>query len=86
MLPEVGVNVGYQVTDSLRAFTGYNFLFLSSVLRPGDVIDPVIDITNVPRFGQGLNPIPSGLNRPAPILNDSTYWAQGISFGLEWRY
>jgi hypothetical protein len=86
VLPEIGVNVGYQLTDTLRVFGGYNFLWLNSVLRPGDVIDPVIDIVNVPRFGQNLRPIPSGINRPAPNLDDSSFWAQGISLGLEWRY
>src|SRR5262249_57995102 len=38
VVPEVGVKVGFQVTDHLRAYAGYNFLYMSSVVRPGDQI------------------------------------------------
>ena len=50
VVPEVGLNVGYQMTDHIRAFVGYNFLYWSNVIRPGDQIDRVIDINNIPRF------------------------------------
>src|SRR5262249_15174735 len=36
VVPEVGINVGYQVTEHLRAFVGYSFLYWSNVARPGD--------------------------------------------------
>src|SRR5262249_43914626 len=39
VVPEVGLNVGLQVTNHLRAYVGYNFLYWSSVARPGDQID-----------------------------------------------
>lgn len=85
VVPEIGLNVGYQVTDHLRAFVGYNFLYWSNVLRPGDQIDPVIDVTRVPRFA------PPGIPavfppRPAPVLNDTDFWAQGVNLGLEFRW
>ena len=35
-LPEIGVNVGYDVTPRLRVQAGYTFLYLSNVVRPGD--------------------------------------------------
>jgi hypothetical protein len=85
VLPEVGVNVGYQVTDHLRAFVGYNFLYLNSVVRPGDQIDRVIDITKIPNFAPpGTVPAPQA--RPAVLFRDTDFWAQGINFGLEFRY
>jgi hypothetical protein len=85
VLPEVGVNVGYQVTDHLRAFVGYNFLYLSSVVRPGDQIDRVIDVTKVPNFAPpGTPPAPQA--RPMVLFKDTDFWAQGINFGLEFRY
>ena len=37
----VRVSVGYQVTENLRLALGYTFLYASTVVRPGDQIDPV---------------------------------------------
>lgn len=87
VVPEFGLTVGYQVTDCLRATAGYNFLFWSSVLRPGDQIDRCLDVNLIPRFagapGSGNPPV-----RPGPVvpLKDTTFWAQGLTFGLELSY
>src|SRR5205814_1458473 len=37
--------LGYQVTDGLSAFIGYDFIYITSVARPGDQID-VVSQTN----------------------------------------
>jgi hypothetical protein len=83
--PEVGINFGYQVTDHVRAFVGYNFLYLSSVIRPGDQVDRVLDITQIPNF-----PVPgvqaTALGRPTVLFKETDFWAQGINFGVEIRY
>ncbi len=83
-VPEVGVNVGWQATDWCRLFVGYNFLYLSSVVRPGDQIDRVLDVTQIPNFGASA--LPTGQARPAALVRDTDFWAQGISFGMEFRY
>jgi hypothetical protein len=88
VVPEVGLNVGYQVTEHFRAFIGYNFLYWSNVIRPSDQIDRVIDINNIPRF-LNLPPgtIPSVFPpRPAQQFNETDFWAQGVNFGLEFRW
>src|SRR5262249_15357519 len=38
VVPEVGVNLGYQLTDHLQATVGYTFLYWSRVARPGNTI------------------------------------------------
>ena len=84
VVPEVGVNVGYLVTDHLRAFVGYNFLYWSSVVRPADQIDLGLSGTQIPtdlRFSPGTGPA-----RPAVLLQDTGFWAQGVSFGVEFRF
>lgn len=85
VVPELGLNVGYQLTSHLRAYVGYNVLYWNNVARPGGQIDRVIDITNIPNF-----PVPgtvaTGQNRPAPTLASTDFWAQGINVGLEFRY
>jgi hypothetical protein len=84
VLPEVGATVGWQPTDWCRLSVGFNFLYLSSVVRPGDQIDRVLDETLIPNFMSPLRP--TGIPRPAPTLRDSDFWAMGINFGVEFRY
>jgi hypothetical protein len=88
VVPEVGLNVGYQLTDHIRTFVGYNFLYWSNVIRPGDQIDRVIDINNIPRF---VNVPPGTIPavfppRPEARFNDTDFWAQGVNFGVEFRW
>jgi hypothetical protein len=80
-VPQVGINVGYQFTEHWRAFVGYDFLYWSKVARPGDEIDRVVNPNQV--AGLGLN---GGPARPAFNFNDSAFWAQGASAGIEFRY
>ena len=39
VVPEIGVNLGYQILPRLRGFVGYNMLYWSNVIRPGTSID-----------------------------------------------
>ena len=85
VVPEVGLNVGYQFNEHVKAYVGYSFLYWSNVARPGGQIDRVIDITRIPNFPVP-GTVPTGQNRPAPLLNSTDFWAQGINVGLEFRY
>lgn len=85
VVPEVGVNLGYHLTQNFRVFIGYNFLYLSSVLRPGEAIDPRIDAARVPNLlPPGTAPI--AVVRPLPQLSTSGFFVQGINFGLTYRW
>jgi hypothetical protein len=84
VVTEVGVNGGYQVTDSFRVFVGYNFLHWSSVVRPADQIDLGLSGTNIPtdnRYNPGTGPA-----RPGVPFRDTGMWIQGVSFGAEVRF
>ena len=83
VVPEIGLDLGYQVTDNIRGFVGYNFLYWTNVVRPGQQIDTVIDSNLIPNFPA---PVPSPANRPAVLYKESDYWAQGLTVGLEFRY
>jgi hypothetical protein len=87
VLPEVGFNVGYHLTPHLRLFVGYNFLYLSNVLRPGDVINTNIDAARIPNFPlpNPVTPLP-GVPQPTPLLRTTDFWAQGINFGLQFTW
>jgi hypothetical protein len=92
VVPEVGLNVGYDITCHMRIFVGYNFLYWTNVVRPGDQIDPVIDprrIPNVlvmnPAFAAATSGIPL---QPRPLVpfKQADFWAQGVNCGLEFHY
>jgi hypothetical protein len=84
VVPQLNVNLGYQITSFLRAFVGYDFLYWSKVLRPGDQIDRVLDISQIPNFIPGVPP--TGQARPAVPFKETGFWAQGINFGLEFKF
>lgn len=86
VVPEVGLNVGYQVTNRMKVFVGYNFLYLSSAVRPGEVIDQSLDAVRVPNLlppGAGTPVVPA---RPMPLMSTSGYFVQGINFGLVYKW
>jgi hypothetical protein len=81
VVPEIGINLGYAITRNVRVFAGYTFLYWSNVVRPGDQVDLRVNTTQ-PNIGNGL----VGQALPAFTFNQSSFWAQGINFGLELRY
>jgi hypothetical protein len=82
-VPEIDLNVGWFVTDHLRLYAGYTFLFWTNVIRPGDQIDRNLDQNRIPNFASA--PTISG-NFPGVPFATSSFWVQGINIGLEYRY
>jgi hypothetical protein len=78
--PEVGFTVGYHVTEHFRLFAGYNFLYLSSVVRPAEQIDRTVNVNQI------APPIAGGPARPAFTFHSSDFWAQGVTAGIEYRW
>jgi hypothetical protein len=87
VVPQVGLKVGYNLTDNLRVFACYDFLYWTNVVRPGDQIDTNLNVTQIPNFGTSpaFAP-PSNIVRPIVPFATSSYFAHGFSAGLEWRY
>ncbi|TWT75433.1 BBP7 family outer membrane beta-barrel protein [Allorhodopirellula solitaria] len=82
VLPEFNAKMGYQLTDHLRATFGYTFLYMSNVVRPGDQIERIIDQSQVPNANA---PTPTGMF-PRFAFDNTDYWAQGLNFGLNYRW
>jgi hypothetical protein len=83
VVPELGLNFGYQLTPCVQFKFGYTFLFWSSVARPGQQIDRRVNGNNVAtdaNFGGTGGPATPGFN-----FVHSNYWAQGLNIGLEFR-
>lgn len=82
--PEIGLKLGYRVTDNLTASFGYTFLCISTLTRPADNIDLVLDTRQIPT---SLDFDPAfRATRPAGGVHTSSFWAQGLDFGVDYRW
>jgi len=68
--PEALLYVGYQVYPWCRVQIGYDVLFLSSVVRPGNQIDNTFD----------------GVTHPSVPMTTSSFWAQGLNLGVQFSF
>jgi hypothetical protein len=84
VVPQIDLNVGARLTPWANVFAGYTFLYASSVARPGEQIDRVINPTQAVAIN-GPDDF-SGAHRPAPIVDSTDFWIQGLNVGLELRY
>lgn len=80
VVPEIGVSLGYQVTDHLRLYAGYSLLWWTNVVRPGDVIDLAVNPTQIPP-GTLVGPA-----RPAFSWRTSDIWIHGLHLGAQVRF
>jgi hypothetical protein len=85
VLPEVGATVGYQVTNNLRVFAGYNVLSWTNVARAGEQINRNVNGTFIPDPTTGTA---AGVGAPNPLFkhHESSFWVHGCSLGAEWRW
>ncbi len=77
--PEVALKLGYHVAPNMTFTVGYSVIYWSTVVRPGDQIDPVINPTQI-------DGALAGEARPNFRFNHDDFWVQGINLGLRWDY
>ncbi|MDA0657879.1 MAG: BBP7 family outer membrane beta-barrel protein [Planctomycetota bacterium] len=80
VMPEASANLGYQLSPFIDLTVGYTFLYWNRVVRPGDVVDRVVDLRQ-----QGGN-LPDVQARPEIAFRDTGYWLQGMTFGVNFRF
>ncbi|HEY1378242.1 MAG TPA: BBP7 family outer membrane beta-barrel protein, partial [Gemmataceae bacterium] len=68
--------VGYQVTDHMTAFVGYDFVYFTGVARPGDQVDLVFQ----------TNPATGTPIRPAGGMHVDDFWANSGLVGLAFKF
>jgi hypothetical protein len=82
VIPVFGAQIGYQLTQHLRAYAGYTFIYWNDVVRAGDQVDLAVNPNLLPPATQPV----VGPLRPAPRFENTSFWAQGIDLGLELRF
>jgi hypothetical protein len=86
VLPEIGLNVEYEVTRWMNIVLGYSFLYTNNVVRPGDQIDRAINPTQNASFTGVPNSRLVGPARPSFSFRGSDFWAQGLNVGVVIRF
>ena len=76
-IAELGFKLRRRFTPRVVGTFGYTFIYWSEVARVGDQLDLAVNTTQIPPGTL------SGEARPAPRLDTTSFWAQGISVGLE---
>jgi Putative beta barrel porin-7 (BBP7) len=75
VVPELGFNLGYQLTPHITAYAGYTWIYLPNVWRAGDQIDVRVDPV---QLAGGT----SARNLPAPTFASTNAFVQGVNFGV----
>src|SRR5262249_19051722 len=75
VVPEVNFNFGIRFTPWASIVVGYSFLYVSSVARPGDQIDRVINPSQSPAISNNFPASLVGPARPALLVHDTDFWA-----------
>jgi hypothetical protein len=81
VVPEVRLQLGYDINACTRIHVGYNFLYWSRVIRAGEQIDLTVNPALLPPPLPGASPL-----RPAFSFQGNSFWAQGIDLGVEFRF
>ena len=86
VLPSLEVKLGYQITQRARIFAGYDLMYWTEVVRPGNQISQQINLTqNAVLDPNGVGRL-VGAAQPPPLFNRSDFWAQGLTLGLAFHY
>ena len=80
MLPEFDARIDCHLTSNLSLTCGYTFLYWSRLARPQDQIDTNLNPT---QFSGGQL---TGTAAPIHRFTSVDFWAQGVSFGVDYQY
>jgi hypothetical protein len=86
VVPEIGLNIGYQITSWASVFVGYTFLYTNNVIRPGNQINRTINTSQDTAYTENPAAKLQGPAQPTFKFNSSDFWAQGINVGLAFRF
>lgn len=86
VIPDVNLNLGYQVTDCASIKVGYNFLYVNNILWAGKQMKRNINPTQSPLYE--FTPTPTLVGRAGPKAPHKTdsFWAHGLNVGIEYQF
>ncbi len=75
--PELQLTAAYHLTSNLDLSVGYSFIYWNHVAQAGQQMDEILNTTQI-------NGALVGAARPEFLNQDSSYYVQGLSVGLQW--
>ncbi len=82
VVPEAQVKLGYDVTPAIRLSVGYDVLYESRVVRPGDQINR--DLPKGQIFQQNGGAVST--TSPTALFNRTDFFAHGLNAGVTFRF
>ncbi|OWK43477.1 BBP7 family outer membrane beta-barrel protein [Fimbriiglobus ruber] len=82
VLPELNLQLGFQVTSWMNVFAGYQLMYLNHVARPGDQLNANIAVSQLPTSPTYSTKFPTVSNG----ITDADLWLHGFNFGLTLTY
>jgi hypothetical protein len=83
VVSEAQLKVGYRVWRNVRVTAGYDFLYWSSVVRPGAQINRDVNLSQNALLGSGTL---TGPALPVAPLSRSDFFVHGVTLGLDLRW
>jgi len=80
LIPEIGFDIGLQMTPQWKALVGYTLVYVSQAAQPGEFVD--LGINRVLAGGGTSN---AG-DRPAYVSQDTDFYAHGLTAGFEFKF
>jgi len=84
IIPSLELKLSYLLSQRWRLFVGYDFMYWNQLVRPGNQLDRNVNLTQSPLLGNGALTGPA--SPTAPLFSRSDFWAQGMTFGFEFRF
>lgn len=81
VIPEIGVTASFRLTRWLKLFAGYDIFYWTSIIRPSNQLNTIVDRRQIPLDGL-FQPNFTG-TAPLPPDNRSDFYGYGYSFGFE---
>jgi hypothetical protein len=82
LITEFGLTVGYLLTSNLKITGGYRVIYWPRVIRVGDTMNLTVNGSYIP------DPLvtPAGPLEPSFAFRSTSFWAHGLSLGLDYRW
>ena len=78
-IPEVGLDLFYQISANSRLRVGYTMIYMPNVIRPGGLMDTNLD-------PNGFPPPTAVVRFPERQWDEEDFWAQGLRVGAEFCF
>lgn len=84
VLPEFQLKLGYLPSPNVHPYIGYDGMYMNKVVRPGEQINRNINTTESVALSGGTT-VSGALSPTKPSFNNTSFWIQGVTVGIEVR-